>query len=63
MAEIVVNHPSSGATRHLLPDGEKYRCGSIVAPFLSPSGRGWTGEAGTGEGLHTQGARQEPHHG
>ncbi|MBX9908756.1 MAG: cobaltochelatase subunit CobN [Beijerinckiaceae bacterium] len=39
--------PSSGASRHLLPQGEKGRTG-IVFPF-SLCGRRWPGEAGTDE--------------
>ncbi|OJX23353.1 MAG: hypothetical protein BGO83_00245 [Devosia sp. 66-14] len=43
MTAAIVAFPSSGATRHLLPDGEKNPESAVVAPFLSPSGRGWIG--------------------
>jgi len=41
-------HPSSGAARHLLPDREKNTERSAGSPVPSPSGRRWTGAAGTG---------------
>jgi hypothetical protein len=42
--------PSSGPSGHLLPDGEKNK--EALRPLsLSPSGRGWIGEAETGEGV------------
>jgi hypothetical protein len=43
--------PSSGATRHLLPDGEKKSAPISQSAFLSPSGRGWIArQRETGEG-------------
>ncbi|AMJ62627.1 cobaltochelatase subunit CobN [Bosea sp. PAMC 26642] len=45
---IAQRDPSSGAARHLLPQGEK---GAGAALPFSPCGRRWPGEAGTDEGF------------
>ena len=61
----IVAFPSSGATRHLLPDGEKNPESAVITSVptvkanglhRTPSGRGWIGhKAETGEGWQAQG--------